>query len=228
MPGDHDERSFFNDERDLHRLWLAEGSGVCLVQKLHAAVTGFAGLLHQRPKRLHGQFVLDGGQRLAEKAVQFGVDTPQHPGVVVVGRHAAQTEQHEGLQTAHVLVRLVPEIPHVVVEAQPGTGRVDVLGQLVHGLRVKVDVRDGREQPFHQQKRLFGRRGAALADELLGVGDQRPGQSVLRCCRLGALAADARRSSARRAVRRLFTLKTKHLLVHPKTSFPRMLSVWTG
>ena len=93
---------------------------------------------------------------------------------------------------------------------------MDGLGQLVHGLRVKVYVGDGGEQPFHQQQGLFRGRGPPFADKLPGVGDECAGQPVLRRCGLGAFAADPGFPRTGRAVGRLFALKTKHRFVHFK------------
>ena len=217
VAGNDDERPFLDDQRHLHRFRLAEGTGVGGVQQLHAAVAGLAGLLHQRPERVDGALAPDGLQRLTEKAVQLRIDAAQHPRVVVVGPHPAQTEQHEGLQAADVFVRFVPELLHIVVEPDAGARGVNGLGQLVHGLRVKVYVGDGGEQPFHQQQGLFRGRGPPFADKLPGVGDECAGQPVLRRCGLGAFAADPGFPRTGRAVGRLFALKTKHRFVHFKT-----------
>ena len=105
VAGNDDERPFLDDQRHLHRFRLAEGTGVGGVQQLHAAVAGLAGLLHQRPERVDGALAPDGLQRLTEKAVQLRVDAAQHPGVVVVGGHAPQAEQHKAFQAAPVGVR---------------------------------------------------------------------------------------------------------------------------
>ena len=217
VAGNDDERPFLDDERHLHRLRLAEGPGVSGVQQLHAAVAGLAGLLYQCPEGVDGAFAANGLQCFAEEAVQLRVDAAQHPRMVIVRCHAAQAEQDERFQTADVLVRLVPEVCHVVVEPDAGAGRMDALGQLVHGLRVEVHVGDGGEQPFHQQKCLFRGGGPPLADELAGVGDECAGQAVLRRCRVRAFAADTGLTGTGSAVRRLLALKTKHLFVHFRT-----------
>ena len=221
MAGNHDERPFFNGQRHFHRHRVAKGPGVGGVQQLHAAVAGFAGLLHQRPQLVHGKALgAQSFQRGAEKAVQLRVDAAQHPGVVVVGRHAPQAEQHEAFQAAHVRVRLVPQPLHVVVRRDGRAGGVDLLGEGVHGGGVKVDIGDGGEQPLHQQKGLLRGRGAARVHQLPGIGDQRAGEPVLRGGCLGRFAAHTRCPGAGRAARRLLTLKTEHPFVHRKTPFP--------
>ena len=95
---------------------------------------------------------------------------------------------------------------------------MDPFGQGIYGGGVKIDIGDGGEQALHQQQSLFRGRGAALTDELPGIGNERSGQPVLRVGRLGGLAADSGCTGARGAVRGLLALKTKHL-VHLSLSF---------
>lgn len=109
MARNHDERPLFNGQRHLHWLRVAVGTGIGSIQQLHAAVAGLAGFLHQRPQLLHGERAGDGIQCRAEKAVQLRINMAQHPGVIVVSRHAAQTEQDKAFQAAHVCVRFMPE-----------------------------------------------------------------------------------------------------------------------
>ena len=133
---------------------------------------------------------------------------------------AAQAEQHKAFQAAHVLIRLVPELLHVVVKANAGAGGVDVFGELIDGLRVKIDIGDGGEQALHQQQGLLRGRGAPLADQLCGVGDQRTGQPILCGSGLGRFTAYPGAPGAGGAVRGLLTLKAKHLFVHTVPPFP--------
>ena len=162
----------------------------------------------------------NGFQRGAVEPVQLRVDAAQHPRVIVVGRHAAQAEQDKAFQAAHVLVRLVPELLHVVVKANAGAGGVDVFGELIDGLRVKIDIGDGGEQPLHQQQGLLRGRGAPLADQLCGVGDQRTGQPILCGSGFGGFTAYPGAPGAGGAVRGLLTLKAKHGFVHTVPPFP--------
>ena len=211
MAGDDDERPLFNGQRHFNRLRIAKGPGVGGIQQLHGAVAGLAGLLHQVPQRLVGKAGgANGFQRGAVEPVQLRVDAAQHPRVIVVGRHAAQAEQDKAFQAAHVLVRLVPELLHVVVKADAGAGGVDVFGELIDGLRVKIDIGDGGEQPLHQQQGLLRGRGAPLADQLCGVGDQRTGQPILCGSGFGGFTAYPGAPGAGGAVRGLLTLKAKH------------------
>jgi hypothetical protein len=57
-------------------------------------------------------------EAFAEEAVDRLVAVAQHARVVGVGGHAAQAEQDEGFERAHVLV-VLPELLHVVVVAAP-------------------------------------------------------------------------------------------------------------
>ena len=145
-----------------------------------------------------------------------------HALVAVRGVHA---EVHP--QAAHILVRLLPQTLHLVVLRQTGAGGVDPFGQGVYGGGVKIDIGDGGEQALHQQQSLFRGRGAALTDELPGIGNERSGQPVLRVGRLGGLAADSGCTGARGAVRGLLALKTKHGIVHIILPFQQKIpGVW--
>ena len=189
----------------------------------------------QRPGRRQQEAAVQALQRLGiealaqrgEEPVQLRVDAAQHPGVVVVGGHAPQAEQHKAFQAAPVGIRFPPEGLHVVVRAGAGAGVVHPAGQRVHGGGVKVHVGNGGEQPLHQQPGLFRGRAAPRRDELPGKRDERPGEPVLCGGCLGRLAAHPRCTGAGGAARRLLTLKTKHLLVHTKLPFcHEILPVW--
>ena len=157
VAGNHDERPLFNGQGHLHRFRIAKRAGVGRVQQLHAAVAGFSCGLHQLPQGVGGLAgVAHGLQGGTEEPVQFRVDAAQHPGVVVVGGHAPQAEQHKAFQAAPVAIRFPPEGLHIVVRAGAGAGVVHPAGQRVHGGGVKVHVGNGGEQPLHQQPGLFG------------------------------------------------------------------------
>ena len=228
VAGNHDERPLFNGQGHLHRFRIAKRAGVGRVQQLHAAVAGFSCGLHQLPQGVGGLAgVAHGLQGGTEEPVQLRVDAAQHPGVVVVGGHAPQAEQHKAFQAAPVGIRFPPEGLHVVVRAGAGAGVVHPAGQRVHGGGVKVHVGNGGEQPLHQQPGLFRGRAAPRRDELPGKRDERPGEPVLCGGCLGRLAAHPRCAGAGGAARRLLTLKTKHLLVHTKLPFcHKILPVW--
>ena len=228
VAGNHDERPLFNGQRHLHRFRIAKRAGVGRVQQLHAAVAGFSCGLHQLPQGVGGLAgIAHGLQGGTEEPVQLRVDAAQHPGVVVVGGHAPQAEQHKAFQAAPVGIRFPPEGLHVVVRAGAGAGVVHPAGQRVHGGGVKVHVGNGGEQPLHQQPGLFRGRAAPRRDELPGKRDERPGEPVLCGGCLGRLATHPRCAGAGGAARRLLTLKTKHLLVHTKLPFcHKILPVW--
>ena len=77
---------------------VAKRAGVGLVQLSHDPVGHPPGVLHQLEELVLVPLLCDGPQRRAEKQVDLAVGVIQHPGVVRVGRHAPQAEQHEGLQ----------------------------------------------------------------------------------------------------------------------------------
>ena len=237
VAGDDDERPFLDGQRHFYRLGVAKRAGVGLVQLSHDPVGHDAGVLHQLEELVLVAFLGQRPQRRAEKQVDLAIGIAQHPGVVRVGRHAPQAEQHEGLQALDVRVRLLPQLFHVVVTHRRRSGAggskrllfclPHLVGELGHRLGVEVDVGDGGEQPFQQQQCLRRLDGLADVQQQGGKADESTGQPVLRVRRLSRFAADARSARAADAVGCLLTLITKHLLVHAKTSFRLMGGVWT-
>ena len=182
VAGNHVERPLFNGQGHLHRFRIAKRAGVGRVQQLHAAVAGFSCGLHQLPQGVGGLAgVAHGLQGGTEEPVQLRVDAAQHPGVVVVGGHAPQAEQHKAFQAAPVGVRFPPEGLHVVVRAGAGAGVVHPAGQRVHGGGVKVHVGNGGEQPR-----------ASAAGPVPGAGPRPAAMS----CPANAMSAPVSRSCA--------------------------------
>ena len=155
MAGDDDEWPFLDGQGHFHRLRVAERGGVGLVQKLHHPVGHQASLLYQLEQLFLVLLVGQRGEGGAEKRVDLAVRVPQHPGMIGVGRHAPQAEQHRGFQAADVLIRLLPQLFHVVIahrgRSRTGCGKGSVLclpdlfRQLADRLGVKVHIRDGGE-----------------------------------------------------------------------------------
>ena len=94
-------------------------------------------------------------QGRAEEQIDLAIGIAQHPRVVGVSCHAPQAEQHRGFQAADVLIRLLPQLFHVVIahrgRSRTGCGKGSVLclpdlfRQLADRLGVKVHIRDGGE-----------------------------------------------------------------------------------
>ena len=195
MAGDDDERPFLDGQGHLHRLGVAECAGVGLVQLSHDPVGHPPGVLHQLEELVLVPLLCDGPQRRAEKQIDLAVGVIQHPGVVRVGRHAPQAEQHEGLQALDVRVRLLPQLLHIVVghwcRCRAGRGKgfllglPDLIGQLRHRLGVEINIGDGGEQPFQQQQCLRRLDGLADVQQQGGETDECPGELVLRVGCLG-------------------------------------------
>ena len=190
-----DERPFLDGQGHLHRLRVAKRAGVGLVQLSHDPVGHPPGVLHQLEELVLVPLLCDGPQRRAEKQVDLAIGVIQHPGVVRVGRHAPQAEQHEGLQALDVRVRLLPQLFHVVVTHRRRSGAggskrllfclPHLIGELGHRLGVEVDVGDGGEQPFQQQQCLRRLDGLADVQQQGGKADESTGQPVLRVGCLG-------------------------------------------
>ena len=227
MAGNHDERPFFDGERDGRGLRRAVGLRIRAVQQFHALEVHAPGLHHQRQQFLRAHVLANGKHPPIKEPVHFRVGIPQHAGVVRIGRHPAQAEEQERFQGFHVGVRLLPELLHVVVvvvRTRAGTAaapreqlclfRMDRVDLALHGLRVKAYIGDRGEQPF-QHGAMRGFRGC-VAVRGPRQADQRAGQLVLQSGHLRIFAADAARPRAARAAGRLFTLGAKHLLIHRK------------
>ena len=134
--------------------------------------------------------------------------------MVRVGRHAADAEQDERLERAHVLGR-VPKLVHVVVSgldaalARDGvTLGVDAVSECADGRGLEVDVGHAGEQAVEHE--VGHAPGGRLVAERAGEANERAGELVLLARRERRLAAHARARAAA-AASRLFALEAEHL-----------------
>ena len=90
---------------------------------------------------------------------------------------------------------------------------MDQVDELPQGLGVEIHVgQRGEQGPDHQTADILRQMCLPVGDT--GQADQGPGEPVLEPGCLRCLAAHAGPPSAAGTVRRLLTLKTKHLLFH--------------
>ena len=223
VAGDHDEWSLFHLEGHADGNRVAEGLSVGLVQHLHALEIDLADLQDDRQQQVHAPVLADGKERLCQECVDLPARMTEDARVIGVGRHAADTEEDQGLQGTDVLVR-VPELLHVVVVVpsagrsaagairnQPLLLRVHLVDQRAEGLFVKADIGDGGEQSLDEE--LVGAlRRMGVAVRGAGKADQRAGQFILQRCNVRSFPADAGFPLAAGAACGLFTLEAKHFV----------------
>ena len=225
VPGDDDEGSLFNGQRDDGGNGVAVGFGIGAVEQGHTAEVVFPDFEDDGQELLHVEILADGEQRTGKEAVQFFVLIAEDHCVVRVGGHAADTEKNERFEAADILVR-GPELAHVIVGiASAGTAAggaagdkavvlgVDTGDKIADRGGVEVDVGDGGEQAVDDEAPRV-RVGVRVTVGCAGKTDERTGQLVLELGDLGTLAADAGCAGAAGAMGGLLTLITKHLLIH--------------
>ena len=225
VPGDDDEGSLFNGQRDDGGNGVAVGFGIGAVEQGHTAEVVFPDFEDDGQELLHVEILADGEQRTGKEAVQFFVLIAEDHCVVRVGGHAADTEKNERFEAADILVR-GPELAHVIVGiASAGTAAggaagdkavvlgVDTGDKIADRGGVEVDIGDGGEQAVDDEAPRV-RVGVRVTVGCAGKTDERTGQLVLELRNLGALAADAGCAGAAGAMGGLLTLITKHLLIH--------------
>ena len=225
VPGDDDEGSLFNGQRDDGGNGVAVGFGIGAVEQGHTAEVVFPDFEDDGQELLHVEILADGEQRTGKEAVQFFVLIAEDHCVVRVGGHAADTEKNERFEAADILVR-GPKLAHVIVGiASAGTAAggaagdkavvlgVDTGDKIADRGGVEVDVGDGGEQAVDDEAPRV-RVGVRVTVGCAGKTDERTGQFVLELGDLGTLAADAGCAGAAGAMGGLLTLITKHLLIH--------------
>ena len=171
----------------------------------------------------HGQQLLHAGlpvahgpQALKKEGVHLLVQVAQHPRMVGIGRHTAQSEEDEGFEGADVLI-LRPQPQGLagggaVRPGGPGAQGVDPAGQGRYAHPVEADIGHGGKQAFQHNAPLLV--AGSLAGQVQGQADQCPGEVILGVGDGSGLAADACPAGAACAPGRLFTLEAKHFICH--------------
>ena len=229
MAGDDDERSLLHRQRDGHGRGRAVGLGVGLIQQRHALEVLLAHLHHDGQQLVHAPVLAHGKKSLGEKAVHFLVGIAQHHSVMGVSRHAAHAEEDQGFEAANILLR-VPEQVHIIIIVSPAAGAaagaawnkaglflVYLIDQRPNGLFVEAHIGDGGEQALDHQppSPLIRIRGIIYCT---GQSNQSASQLILKLRNLSGFAADAGFSSTTSAACRLLALKTKHPVIHCRSS----------
>ena len=229
MAGDDDERSLLHRQRDGHGRGRAVGLGVGLIQQRHALEVLLAHLHHDGQQLVHAPVLAHGKKSLGEKAVHFLVGITQHHSVMGICRHAAHAEEDQRFEAAHILL-CAPKQVHVIVVVpstargaamavghQPCLFRMYPVNQIPDSLFVKVHIGDGGEQALDHQppSPLIRIRGIIYRT---GQSNQSASQLILKLRHLSGFSADTGFSGTTGAASRLLTLKTKHPVIHCRSS----------
>ena len=114
MSADDNKGSRLYGQRNGDRLRISIGFRVGSVQKFHIGQVYFSHFHDHRKQVFHLIISADHQQRFIEKLFRSFVPVSQDHGVISVGRHAAYTEQDQGLQGSDVF-RRVPQQIHIIV-----------------------------------------------------------------------------------------------------------------
>ena len=209
MPGNHDERAFFDVGRHFCGLRRAECARIGLIEQLHAPEIHLPELDDQRQPFLDRMRAIDRAQALVKPRTHLVIRVAKIHRVVCIGGHTFHAEQQRGTQRNRIRVALPQLHDRTRFSAEFLSFRAYPLGEFRNRLIVKIDIGQGDEQAVHQQPvdDLCALTGRSCR---LGQANEFVHQLILQRCRIRLLAADTHAHAALVACG-LLALKAKHI-----------------
>ena len=209
VPGNHDERAFFDVGRHFCGLRRAECARIGLIEQLHAPEIHLPELDDQRQPFLDRMRAIDRAQALVKPRAHLVIRVAKIHRVVCIGGHAFHAEQQRGTQRNRIRVALPQLHDRTRFSAEFLSFRAYPLGEFRNRLIVKIDIGQGDEQAVHQQPvdDLCALTGRSCR---LGQANEFVHQLILQRCRIRLLAADTHAHAALVACG-LLALKAKHI-----------------